>query len=128
VCSSDLAAPRGTEIIMKVDELLRRATDSLEARLVYTEPYEKDGITVIAAARVSGGGGGGNGQDKNGQQGEGGGLGLVAKPVGAYVIKDGRLRWRPAIDVTRLVGTIGAVAIGILLAAGRIVRIDAARE
>jgi uncharacterized spore protein YtfJ len=113
---------------MKVDELLRRATDSLEARLVYTEPYEKDGITVIAAARVSGGGGGGNGQDKNGQQGEGGGLGLVAKPVGAYVIKDGRLRWRPAIDVTRLVGTIGAVAIGILLAAGRIVRIDAARE
>jgi uncharacterized spore protein YtfJ len=110
---------------MKIDELLSRATDSLDAKMVYTEPYEKDGITVIAAARLSGGGGGGNGQDEKGQQGEGGGLGLTAKPVGAYVIKDGKLRWQPAIDVSRLLATIGAVTVGILLAAGRIVRIRA---
>lgn len=107
---------------MKINELLARATDSLEAKIVFAEPVEKDGITVIAAARVVGGGGGGSGMDQRGQQGEGGGLGLVARPVGAYVIKNGELRWEPALDVNRVVATIGAVAITALLVAGRVLR------
>jgi uncharacterized spore protein YtfJ len=108
---------------MKLNELLTRATDSLEARMVYTEPVEKDGLIVIAAARIAGGGGGGSGTDERGQQGEGGGLGLTAKPAGAYIIKDGDVRWQPAVDVNQLVTTIGAVAIAALFLAGRIVRI-----
>jgi len=107
---------------MKIEELLSKATDRLEARMVYTEPLEKDGITVIAAARLAGGGGAGNGRDERGQQGEGGGLGLTAKPAGAYVIKDGKLRWEPAVDVNRLVATIGAVTVAVMLVAARIVR------
>jgi uncharacterized spore protein YtfJ len=110
------------EITVKINELLARATDSLEAKIVFAEPVEKDGITVIAAARVVGGGGGGSGMDQRGQQGEGGGLGLVARPVGAYVIKNGELRWEPALDVNRVVATIGAVAITALLVAGRVLR------
>lgn len=110
---------------MKIDELITKARDSLEARMVYAEPYEKDGVTVIAAASIAGGGGGGTGTDKKGQQGEGGGFGLTAKPTGAYVIKDGKVGWVPAVDVNRLMGTIGAIAVAALLVAARIVKLRA---
>jgi uncharacterized spore protein YtfJ len=69
--------------------------DSLEAKKVYAEPYEKDGITVIAAATVSGGPGAGTGRDDKGQEGESGGFGLTAKPTGTLVIADGEVRWEP---------------------------------
>lgn len=108
---------------MKVDELISMARESLDAKMVYTEPYEKNGITVIAAARVAGGGGGGTGRDKTGQQGEGGGFGLTAKPSGAYVIKDGKVRWEPAVDVNRLLGTAGMITIAALFLAGRIAKL-----
>jgi uncharacterized spore protein YtfJ len=107
---------------MKVDELIAKTKDSLEAKKVYAEPYEKDGITVIAAATLSGGAGGGTGRDEKGQEGEGGGFGLTAKPTGAYVIKDGKVRWEPAVDVNRLIATVGAVAIAALFVALRIVK------
>src|SRR5690606_16380915 len=61
---------------MKLDELLERAGQSITVRRVFADPYEKDGVTVIAGATVSGGGGGGGGHDQQGQQGEGGGFGL----------------------------------------------------
>jgi hypothetical protein len=32
----------------------------------------------------------------------GGGFGVSARPIGAYVIRDGEVRWRPAVDVNRL--------------------------
>jgi uncharacterized spore protein YtfJ len=107
---------------MKIEDLLARTTDKVSARMVFAEPVEKDGVTVIAAAQIIAGGGGGSGTDQRGQQGDGGGLGLVARPVGAYVIKDGRLRWEPAVDVNRLIGTIGTVAVAALLVVGRILR------
>jgi hypothetical protein len=28
---------------------------------------------------------------------------VIARPVGAYVIKDGTVRWEPAVDVNRIV-------------------------
>jgi uncharacterized spore protein YtfJ len=110
---------------MKIDELITKTKDSLEARKVYAEPYEKDGITVIAAATLSGGSGGGTGRDEKGQEGEGGGFGLNAKPTGAYVISDGKVRWEPAVDVNKLVATAGAVAIAALFVALRIVKLKA---
>ena len=51
---------------------------------------------------------------------------MLARPAGAYVIKDGRVWWRPAVDVNRLVATIGAVAIAIAYLFTR-VRIEKAR-
>ena len=107
---------------MKVDELIAKTKDSLEAKKVYAEPYEKDGITVIAAATLSGGAGGGTGRDEKGQEGEGGGFGLTAKPTGAFIIKDGKVRWEPAVDVNRLIATVGAVAVAALFVALRIVK------
>jgi uncharacterized spore protein YtfJ len=83
-----------------IDELLRGAQDSIAAKRVYGEPVERDSTTVIPAASVRGGGGGGGDDENNG----GGGFGLMARPVGAYVIKpDGEVSWKPAIDVQRMV-------------------------
>lgn len=96
---------------MKLEELLTRATKPFRASMVYAEPVERDGVTVIPAARVLGGGGGGNGEDRQGQRGEGAGLGLIAYPVGAFVIKDGEVWWQPALDVNRLITALGAIAI-----------------
>lgn len=107
---------------MKIDELIARTKDSLEAKKVYAEPYEKDGVTVIAAATLSGGFGGGTGRDEKGQEGEGGGFGLTAKPTGAYVISSGKVRWEPAVDVNRLIATVGAVAIAALFVALRVMK------
>ncbi|GAA0368916.1 hypothetical protein GCM10009530_18650 [Microbispora corallina] len=33
----------------------------------------------------------------------GGGGGVIARPVGAYIVKDGEARWEPAIDVNRAI-------------------------
>jgi len=92
---------------MTIGDLL---STTLTARTVYAEPVEKDGVTVIPAALVMGGGGFGTGHDKNGGKGEGGGMGVVARPVGAFVIKNGEVRWRPAIDVNRLIGAAAVCA------------------
>jgi uncharacterized spore protein YtfJ len=78
---------------------------------VFGDPVERDGITVIPAAAVRGGGGGGGGQDAEGSGGGGSGFGLDARPVGAFVVKDGDVRWEPALDLNRviLVGQIGFI-------------------
>ncbi len=49
--------------------------------------------------------------DAEGASGEGGGFGVSARPVGAFVFKDGEATWKPAIDVTRIVVVCGLVAI-----------------
>ncbi|MEV4143824.1 spore germination protein GerW family protein [Amycolatopsis sp. NPDC049691] len=108
---------------MKVDELLTKAKDGLETKMVYGEPYEVDGVTVIVASTVGTGGGGGDSRDEKGRSGEGAGFGLSAKPVGAYVIKDGKLRWEPAVDVNRLVATLGAIAVAAIFTATRLAKL-----
>jgi uncharacterized spore protein YtfJ len=93
---------------MNVDELLSGARDAMSVRRVYGEPIERDGVVVIPAAAVGGGGGGGGDNEDNG----GGGFGLRARPVGAYVIKDGEVTWKPAIDPSRLIAAgIAVVAL-----------------
>ncbi len=71
-------------------------------------------MTVIPVASVIGGGGGGqnDGTPEPTPAGAGGaqaaqanaglGFGLAARPVGAFVIRDGKVGWRPAVDVTSL--------------------------
>jgi uncharacterized spore protein YtfJ len=99
---------------MKVDELLEGARDAITARRVYGEPVEREGVTLVPAAAVRGGGGGGGDAEGNG----GGGFGLAGRPVGAWVIRDGEVTWRPAVDLTRL----AAIAAAALLVAVRMLR------
>ncbi len=79
----------------------------MSVRRVYGEPYESGGAMVIPAASIrgGGGGGGGSGEDDDGGRGEGSGMGygIKARPVGAWVIKEGNARWHIAIDVNRVI-------------------------
>lgn len=100
---------------MTLKDVLASARDAVTARHVFAEPYEKDGVTVIAAASVAGGGGGGGGHDEQGHEGEGGGFGLAGRPEGVFVIRGGDVRWQPAVDVNRLVLTAGVVAVVYLI-------------
>lgn len=101
----------------KLDDLMSVARDSLTVQRVYGEPFEKDGVTLIPAAAVRGGGGGGEGEGPGGEgAGSGSGFGMSARPVGAYQIKDEKVVWIPAVDVTRvaILGQIVAI-IGLLV-------------
>jgi uncharacterized spore protein YtfJ len=82
-----------------VDEMFAGARDAITVKRVYGDPIESEGVTIVPAAKVGGGGGGGGDSEHNG----GGGFGLGARPVGAYVIKDGDVKWQPAVDVNRIV-------------------------
>jgi len=107
---------------VKLDQLMTNARDAITVKRVFAEPYEREGVTVITAASLAGGAGGGGGHDDRGQEGEGGGFGLTARPAGAYVIKEGKVLWRPAVDVNRLLGTVGAVVVAYVLARAGIER------
>jgi uncharacterized spore protein YtfJ len=96
---------------LKLDEFITTVRDVITVRRVFGDPVIQDGTTVIPAASVWGGGGGGGGHDQQGQQGEGGGFGLHARPAGGYVIKDGVVRWIPAVDINRVLTLVGAVLI-----------------
>jgi hypothetical protein len=91
----------------------------MTARRIYAEPVERDGTTLIAAARIRGAGGLGRGIDERQREGSGGGYALAGRPVGAYIIKDGRVRWRPAVDANLLIATIGAVTVTALILTAR---------
>jgi uncharacterized spore protein YtfJ len=88
---------------MEVQDTIAKARDAITVKRVYSEPYERDGVTVIPAAAVGGGAGGGGGSNPDGSEGGGSGFGLGARPVGAYVIKDGEVRWESATDWTRVI-------------------------
>jgi hypothetical protein len=94
---------------------------------VFGEPYEKDGVTIIPAARVQGGAGGGSGDDLQGpRQGIGQRL-CHDRPVGAFIIREGELSWRPAVDVNRIVPGGQVVAIVALLTVRAIINAKAKR-
>lgn len=111
-----------------VEDILSQARDLVTVKRVFGEPYEKDGVTFIPAARVMGGGGGGSGEDNEGRgKGSGGGFGMGAQPAGAYVIKDGQVRWMPAVDVNRVILGGQIVAIIAILAVRAIIKSRAQR-
>jgi uncharacterized spore protein YtfJ len=86
---------------------LRRLQRAVSARQVYGKPIERDGVTVVPAAFVIGGGGGGGGTDPDtDRQGQGMGFGLLGFPVGAYEIREQEVRWRPVLDVNKVLGAL----------------------
>ena len=96
-----------------VDEMFAGTHDAITVKRVFGDPIETDGVTIVPAAKVGGGGGGGGDSDHNG----GGGFGIRAKPVGAYVIKDGEVSWQPAVDVNRIIAM--AFLVGLVFALKR---------
>src|SRR5262245_1992598 len=106
-------------ITMQASESLSHFADSFAAKRVYSEPYREGDTTIITAAAVRGGGG--LGQD-NSQHGGGGGLGVSARPVGAYVSRNGRVVWKPAFDLSRIVLRGQIVLITALVMAGIVLK------
>lgn len=80
-------------------------TDALSVRTIFGDPIERRHVTLIPVGVVAGGGGG----DVNGA-----GFGGVARPLGALVIEDGRARWLPTPDITKIL-TIAGIALAVLL-------------
>ena len=113
---------------MQVDEMLAGARDAISVKRVYGDPYEKKGLTVIPAATVRGGGGGGSGPEESSESGGGGGFGLVARPSGAWIVENGDVTWKPAIDVNRIVLGGQIVAVTAILTLGRILLARTRRE
>lgn len=108
---------------MEVNDVIAQARDTLTVKRVFGEPYEKNGVTVIPAARVQGGAGGGGGEGPQGQgKGSGSGFGLNARPVGAFLIKGDEVTWRPAVDLNKVVLGAQVVAIVALLTIRAIVK------
>jgi uncharacterized spore protein YtfJ len=95
-----------------VDDMWRGARDAMTVKRVYGDPVQSDGVTLVPAAAVRGGAGGGGEGGPEG--GGGGGFGIAARPVGAYVIRDGVVSWRPVVDLNRVL--LLAAAVVLLLA------------
>jgi uncharacterized spore protein YtfJ len=93
---------------MDPQQVLSGAQDAMAVRRVYGKPFEKNGVTVIPAAKVMGGGGGGGDNAGNG----GAGFGVMAVPAGAWIVKGDSVRWQPAVDATKvaLMGQLVALA------------------
>lgn len=111
---------------MEATDVMTQARETLTVKRVFGEPYEKNGVAVIPAAKVQGGGGGGEGEGPDGQgKGSGTGFGVNARPIGAYLVRGDEMTWRPAIDVNKVVLGGQIVAIVALLTIRAIVKVRA---
>lgn len=106
-----------------VRQTIEQAKDTMNVRRVFGDPYEKNGVTVIPAARVQGGAGGGGGEGPEGQgRGNGVGFGVNARPAGAFVIRGDEVDWRPAVDVNRVILGGQLIAVAALLLARAVIK------
>ncbi len=121
--------------MVKLAEVIENASDKIGARRIFGEPYEKNGVTIIPAARVMGGAGAGEGEmpapageglpgEEPGKRpmGSGGGYGMSGRPAGAFVIKGDQVSWMPALDINRIVFGAQLVAIAFLFVLRSIVK------
>lgn len=60
---------------------------------VFGDPINVDGVTVIPATAIHGGS----------RRGRDAGARTQARPAGAFIVRGGQVRWRPAIDVNRVI-------------------------
>ncbi|WP_055502600.1 spore germination protein GerW family protein [Nonomuraea pusilla] len=114
---------------MDIMELVERSKDTATVNRVFGEPIRHGDVLVIPVARVGQGGGGGQGRSKGpreagageaaapeaASEGSGGGFGFGAAPMGVFVVKDGEVTWRPAVNVNQIVLGGQVVAVVLLL-------------
>jgi len=113
---------------LDLEKLLGKATEALSVGRAFGAPIERGDVVIIPVAWVAGGGGGGGANDggedaASGEEpaqrgksvaGGGGGFGGFTWPLGVYVVKNGEVRWVPAVDATRIalagIALVGTVA------------------
>jgi hypothetical protein len=94
--------------------------------VAFAPPYEREGTSVITAAAArahTATRGDGRKPGETGFDAEMSG----ARPLGAFVVRDGKVRWHPAVDVTRVITTAELVVGGVLIARRLAARPSAAK-
>jgi uncharacterized spore protein YtfJ len=92
---------------MDPQAVLQRVEEAMTARRVFGDPIQIEGVTVLPVATVGGGGGGG----QKGERDSGVGFGLGVQPAGVFVIRDGDAKWRPALNLNRVI--LGGQLVGL---------------
>lgn len=85
------------------------------AGMVFGDPYEQGGVTVIPAAATRTHSAGRDDQARKPWPGLPAAM-SGKRPVGALVVSEGSVRWRPLLDVTRLLTTAEIVAGAVVIA------------
>jgi hypothetical protein len=83
--------------------------------VAFAAPYERDGMSVITATATrshTATRGEGSGEERHGLHARMAG----SRPLGALVIRDGRMRWHPVVDLTRVITTAEIMVGGVLIA------------
>ena len=100
------------------DDFLANLAEKLgaaaKASVVFAEPVERDGVTVIPVAKARWGFGGGAGRRKN-EDGVGGGGGAQVSPIGFIELRNGEARFRRIHTISLPVVVVGAVTGLVLL-------------
>jgi uncharacterized spore protein YtfJ len=93
------------------------AQEAMTPRRVFGDPIQLEGVTVLPVSAVGGGGGGGvKGADA------GVGFGLQARPAGVFVVRDGDAKWRPALNLNRVILGGQLLAVVAILTTGFLLR------
>ncbi len=107
----------------------RSTVDSAGSRagtLAFAPPYERDGASVITATAArthTATRGNGAGQDGAGFDAEMSG----SRPLGAFVVREGRVRWHPVVNLTKVITTAEIMVGGVLIARRLAARPSAAK-
>jgi len=109
-----------------VFDTIREAVGNAAVGKVFGSPIVVGDMIVLPVAKIGGGGGGGTGtgpaEDGQENAGSGGGFGVSAKPLGVFVLRDGKVAWRPAIDVNKVIIGGQIVAVTALLVARAVLK------
>jgi uncharacterized spore protein YtfJ len=92
-----------------IESLANKIGIAANAKKIYGEAVERDGVTVIPVAKAAYAFGGGGGE-KDGEEGSGGGGGVALTPVGYIEIKNGETRFRPTRDWLMVLPMLAATA------------------
>jgi uncharacterized spore protein YtfJ len=114
-----LAANAATGKLIR--RLAKRVGGKANAKAVFGDVVERDGVSVIPVARAIWGVGGGGGISA-GEEGTGGGGGSFVQPIGFIEVRDGEAKFKPIRNRRmQLVSAVAAVLVA-AVAIGRLAR------
>lgn len=108
----DLEKPNATDRFMEM--MVEKLGAVARASTVFSEPIEREGVTVIPVAKARWGFGGGFGHRPD-EDGAGGGGGVQVTPVGFIEIKNGQAEFKPIRTLPLPLLILGGISTLLLL-------------
>jgi len=110
--------PVAAENRTQLEEVFKSIIEHAGANTVYGEPVSVNGKTILPVARIRYGFG--SGADAKGDRHQGGGGGLMAKPLGVVEITPSQTRFIPIVSSRALLIAVGVgVCLGFLAGSRR---------